>query len=51
MNIIRIGQMNDVIYSAEGTFEDWAYGESWDIKNPTKTCRNFKFTSYPVNMH
>ena len=47
MNRIKTGQMNNILYSAEGTFDDWAYAGSWDSKNPIKRCTNFKFPSYP----
>lgn len=32
MSKIRTGSMNDIIYSATGSFEDWAYGASWEDK-------------------
>ena len=43
--------MNEVIYPAEGSFEDWAYAASWDTLNPTSQCPSFKFPPYELNTH
>jgi hypothetical protein len=29
MSEFKIGTMNEVIYPASGTFDDWAYAGSW----------------------
>mgnify|MGYP006898483904 CR=1 FL=1 len=43
--------MNEIIYPAEGTFDDWAYAASWDTFNSIKQCNKFKFPEYPLQMH
>lgn len=51
INKIETGQMNDIVYSAEGSFEDWAYAASWDKSNNAATCETYKFQKYPEDMH
>lgn len=50
-SIYKLGQMNQIIYPAEGTFDDWAYAGSWDTVNTIKECTRFKFPEYPHDMH
>lgn len=42
----QIGTMNEVVYPASGTFDDWAYaaGKFPTIINP---CTNYKYEPYP----
>ena len=42
--------MNQVIYPAQGTLDDWAYAGSWDSSVP-KTCTHYSYEAYPKNMH
>ena len=49
MKEFTVGTMDEVIYSARGTFDDWAYavGKHPDI---ITTCRNYQVEPYPTGM-
>lgn len=38
--------MDEVVYPAEGTFDDWAYAASWAESVPPK-CHNYTYSPYP----
>jgi hypothetical protein len=50
MKKLKIGTMNEVVYPATGTLDDWAYAGNWDQSVPAK-CDNYVYDSYPANMH
>ena len=37
---MKIGTMNQAIYPASGTLDDWAYAGSWDQTVPKKCIEN-----------
>ena len=39
---MKVGTMNEVIYPASGTLDDWAFSASWAVDVPSK-CDKYDY--------
>lgn len=46
---MRFGTMDEVIYPARGTFDDWAYAAS-KFPSMVTACKNYQYPAYPSEM-